>query len=253
MKSVDVGRGTRNDRPRLASMKSEGKLKTRSRWWATRDRLLTPKAIAYHEAGHVVVAFEFGWWVRRGGVRLGAWAHARLRHRKADYTVLGTSENMLLARACISMAGLLTEQKFHGLKWRLERDVVQEIRAVRAGKSEGAYLDPSDLRAVALALLDDDPPINLAGARRVVIYCQEYTEALLDDPRVWAGAERLAKALHRRRYLSPRAVKQVLGDAFFADAGRMIRDSHGHRLAEASPRRLPASAPHQWRSDTACG
>jgi hypothetical protein len=42
--------------------------------------------------------------------------------------------------------------------------------------------------------------------------------------------------LYRRRYLSPRAVKKVLGDAYFADAGRMIRDSHGHRLAEASSR-----------------
>jgi hypothetical protein len=198
-------------------------------WWTVRDRLLTPEAIAYHEAGHVVVAYEFGWWVHRGGVRLGAWAHARLRHRKADYTVLGTSENMLLARACISMAGLLTEQKFHGLKWRLERDVVQEIRAVRAGKDEGLCMYPSDLRAVALAFLDDDPSISLAGARRVVIYCQEYTEALLDDPRVWGGLERVAKALYRRRYLSPRAVKKVLGDAFFADAGRMIRDSQFQR------------------------
>src|SRR6516162_2220816 len=41
--------------------------------------------------------------------------------------------------------------------------------------------------------------------------------------RTWPGAalsergvERLAKALYRRRYPSPRAVKQVLGDAFFA-------------------------------------
>jgi hypothetical protein len=76
---------------------------------------------------------------------------------------------------------------------------------------------------IALALLDDDPPISLAGARRVVIYCQKYTEALLDDPRVWAGAERLAKVLSRRRYLSPRAVKHVLGDAFFADVGMAAR------------------------------
>ena len=41
---------------------------------------------------------------------------------------------------------------------------------------------------IALALLDDDPPISLAGARRVVIYCQKYTEALLDDPRVWQAS-----------------------------------------------------------------
>jgi hypothetical protein len=194
-----------------------------------RARLLTPETIAYHEAGHVVVAYEFGWWVRRGGVRLGAWAHARLRHRKSDYTVLGVSDNMMLARVCIRMAGLLAEEKFHGIQWQFEEEVVDHVRAVRAGESEGAYLDPSDLRAIALALLDDDPPISLAGARRVVTYCRNVTNALLDDPRVWGGVERLAKALYRRRYLSPRAVKKVLGDAFFADAGRMIRDSQFQR------------------------
>jgi hypothetical protein len=210
-----------------------------------RARVLTPETIAYHEAGHVVVAYEFGWWVRRGGVRLGAWAHARLRHREADYT--------LCARICIRMAGLLAEEKFHGIQWHFEEEVVDHVRAVRAGESEGAYLDPSDLRAIALALLDDDPPISLAGARRVVTHCRNVTNALLDDPRVWGGVERLAKVLYRRRYLSPRAVKQVLGDAFFADAGRMIRDSHGHPLAEALPRATAPKRPtsgaevQEWR------
>jgi hypothetical protein len=183
----------------------------RSRWRTARARLLTPEAVAYHEAGHVVVAYEFGWWVRRGGVRLGAWAHARLQHRESDHTVR--------ARVCVYMAGLLAEQKFHGLEWHLEEDVVEHVRAVRAsGEDEGNLRGgPSDLRAVALALLDDDPPISLADTRAAVIYCQEYTEALLDDSRVWAGVERLAKVLYRRRYLSPRAVKQVLDDAFFAN------------------------------------
>jgi hypothetical protein len=189
-----------------------GYRKTRSRWHAERDRLLTPEAIAYHEAGHVVIAYEFGWFVGRGGVRLGAWAHVRTRYHESEYT--------LRARICVSLAGLLAEQKFHGLEWHFEEDVVEHLQAVRAGKDEGLYGSPSDLRAVALALLDDDPPISLAGARRAVVYCQEYTEALLDNPRAWAGAERLAKVLHRRGYLSPRAVKKVLGDAFFAGMQR---------------------------------
>ena len=96
----------------------------------------------------------------------------------------------------------------------LEKFPVAEVRA------EGVRLYPSDLRAIALALLDDDPTISLAGARRVVIYCQEYTETLLDDSRVWGDVERLAKVLYRRRYLSPRAIKKVLGDAFFIGVQR---------------------------------
>jgi hypothetical protein len=90
-------------------------------------------------------------------------------------------------------------------------------------------LYPSDLRAIALALLDDDPTISFADARRVVAYCRDVTNGLFDQPRVWEGVERLAKALYRRRYLSPRAVQKVLGDAYFADAGRMIRDSQFQR------------------------
>jgi hypothetical protein len=67
-------------------------------------------------------------------------------------------------------AGLLAEQKFLGQQWRFEEDVVKHLRAVRAGEDEGLCLYPSDLRAIALALLDDDPPISLAGARRIVIH-----------------------------------------------------------------------------------
>jgi hypothetical protein len=144
-------------------------------------------------------------------VRLTAWPHARIQYHESEYT--------LRARICVSLAGLLAEQKFFGLEWHFEEDVVKHVRAVRAsGEDEGNLRGgPSDLRKIALALLDDDPPISLAEARRAVVYCQEYTEALLDDPRVWGGVERLAKVLYRRRYLSPRAVKKVLGDAFFAD------------------------------------
>ena len=115
------------------------------------------------------------------------------------------------------MAGLLAEQKFHGVQWRFEEDVVEHVRAVRAGKDEIANLYPSDLRSIALALLDvdGDPAISLNGVRHAVAYYRDVTNALLDEPRVWGGVERVAKALIRRRYLSPRAVKQVLGDAFF--------------------------------------
>ena len=40
-----------------------------SRWRDERRRFLSPETTAYHEAGHVVVAYEVGWRVRRGGAR----------------------------------------------------------------------------------------------------------------------------------------------------------------------------------------
>src|SRR5262245_31944491 len=126
---------------------------------------------AYHEAGHVVVAYEFGWWVRRGGVRL--WPLPRVKLLYRDYTVL--------ARVCVSMAGLLAEQKFHGVQWRFEEDVVKHVQTVRAGKDEIENLFPSDLRKIALALIDDDPLIScdLNGVRSVVAYYRDITNALL--------------------------------------------------------------------------
>jgi hypothetical protein len=189
------------------------RMKMRESWRAARKRLLTQETVAYHEAGHVLVAYEFGWWVRRGGVRLGAWAHACLHHDAYGANVR--------ARVCIATAGILAEQKFHGVQWDLEEDFLEHIRAVRAGR-EGVRLNPLDFRAIALALLDDDPPISLTEARAALSYCRDYTNALLDDARVWAGVERLAKKLARRRYLSPRAVRQVLGDAFFESCGASI-------------------------------
>ena len=178
-------------------------------WRTYRASISTPETVTYHEAGHAVVAFEHGWRVRRGGVRAGAWPHARLYYPEAA--------NTATAHICVSMAGLVAEEEFHGARWGWEGDVIKHFRAVRAGQdSESFRLYPSDLRSIAMAIFEDDPTTTLAGARRVVAYCRTQTDALLAQPRVWAGVERVAKALVRRRYLSPRMVGQLLGEAFFA-------------------------------------
>ena len=105
-------------------------------------------------------------------------------------------------------------------EWRFEEDVVKEVVAIRAGRREELELFRSDLRDIALALVDDDPPIRFSEARRAIVYGRSETNKLLDEPVVWDGIERVAKVLVRRRYLSPRAVRHLLGDAFFEQISR---------------------------------
>jgi ATP-dependent Zn protease len=191
-------------------------------WWDARARLRTLETTAYHEAAHAVVAYEFGWWVTRGGLRILSWPHASLQFRQ--------SENTVRANVCISMAGLLAEEKLLRVQWRFEEDVIEKLRAVRAGQNDELGY-PSDLRAIALALFDDDPPIRFSEARRAIAYLRNETNKLLDEPRVWGGVERVAKVLVRRRYLSPRAVRQLLGDEFFAG----VQPGDGPRVSHVVP------------------
>ena len=191
------------------------------KWRVTYTRLNSREGTAYHEAGHVAIAYEFGWWVRRGGVRISSWAHASLRHPESDF-------NNVRAQICVYMAGLLAEEKFIGQHWHFEEEVVDHLRALRTGQNEHLNLYPNDLRAIALALFEDDPTTTFADARFAVTYYHEQTTAMLNEPRVWGGVERVARALLRRRYpLSPRVVRQVLGDEFFVQTGNQRAGSHG--------------------------
>jgi hypothetical protein len=58
------------------------------------------------------------------------------------------------AKICVSMAGLLAEQKFHGLQLRFEEDIVKELVAIRAARREELGVFFSDLRAIAVTLFD---------------------------------------------------------------------------------------------------
>jgi hypothetical protein len=119
------------------------------------------------------------------------------------------------------MAGYLAEGKFQGHRWDweeeiIEEEVIKELRAVRSGHIEDVSLrgSPTDFRAIAQAIFDDDPPTTPADARRLVTYCRQQTSALLDELRVWGGVERLAQALLRHCYLSPSIVKHLLDEEF---------------------------------------
>jgi hypothetical protein len=183
------------------------------RTWQSHACFQSSLSTAYHEAAHVVVAYEFGWWVWRGGIRICRCPQASLGWRSEDYNSR--------ARICVGMAGLVAEEKLHSLRCGFEDEVIRHILALRAGE-ETSPIVVSDERAVALAIVEDEPCRTLSGARRVIAYWRDETNSLLDQPRVWGGIERLAKKLVRRRYLSPRGVAQALGSGFFSP-GQAVR------------------------------
>jgi hypothetical protein len=91
---------------------------------------------------------------------------------------------------------------------------VKHWRALRAGIPEVRHpMDPrqgpSDLRAIARELYDDDMTDD--AVREAVGYWRNETSLLLEEPKIWAGITLVADELLRRRRLSPRAVEELLG------------------------------------------
>src|SRR5258708_29544506 len=96
----------------------------REDWYDVRARALSSETLAYHEAGHAVVAYEFGWWVRRGGVRVcPSPVHGMIGWASLS-GIYNTGTDI-----CVSMAGLLAEEKFHGRQWGWEVAVINHWRA----------------------------------------------------------------------------------------------------------------------------
>jgi hypothetical protein len=93
-----------------------------------------------------VVAYEHGWQVKRGGVRIDT---------AAEYEI-GTANlsgvSGLFTSVSISMPGLLAKEKFDGVRWRRTPPSICARSAL--GKAKSVYSPwggPTNLRAIALA------------------------------------------------------------------------------------------------------
>ena len=168
-------------------------------------------SLAHHEAAHVAVGYEFGWWLGRRGVNIDGWPCAWMDYTDAAHTTR--------ACLCFSMAGWLAEEKFYGVPGAFKPDdIVNHWQALCAGQPEAKHpADPrgadTDLRKIALELYDDDMTDDTI--RQAVTYWRGETWALLESPRVWAGVQRVAKLLLRRGHLGRRAAERALGESFF--------------------------------------
>ena len=168
------------------------------------------ESCAYHEAGHAVAAYEFGWYLRHGGVRIGKNAEARLRTPDE----LRSSE----AEIIVTLAGWVAEAKYCGVKSLVAYneifDWIEDFRRnPEACNCPSSFNDPHD---VARPLLKAYPHLSDRGAYRMVRRYERETAALLAEPRVWSAVERLAAALLRRGQLSHAAAVNLLRSDFFA-------------------------------------
>jgi hypothetical protein len=159
---------------------------------------------------HAVAAYEFGCYLRHGGVRIGKSAEARL-HTPDE---LRTPE----AEIVVMLAGWVADAKYCGVKSLVAYDEILDWikdpqRNPEACNRLTSFNDPHD---VARPLLKAYPHLSDRGVYQMVWRYERDTAALFAEPRVWSAIERLAAALLRRGQLSHAAAVNLLRPDFFA-------------------------------------
>jgi hypothetical protein len=149
---------------------------------------------AYHEAGHVVVAYWYGWWLNEDGVEIDARWYTGMR----SPVLLYTTE----ARVVTSMAGQMAEHKYHGLgNGRFDNEGALELLEVaRCIHRSEAILDEEsewsgDDTDIAVVLVEDNPTITDHEYVRTLRTYQKKTRLILNKPAVWRAVMKVAEAL----------------------------------------------------------
>jgi hypothetical protein len=176
---------------------------------------------AYHEAGHVVVAYWYGWWLNEDGVEIDDRWYAGMRSPALLYTTE--------ARVITLMAGRLAEHKYHGLgNGRFDDDGALELlgvaRRIQAGEE---IIDEDsewsgDCTDIAVVLVEDNPTMTDHEYVRTLRTYQKKTRLILNKPAVWRAVKKVAEALLTTGRLTD-------GEARAAIAGE---DVFGHGSAE---------------------
>src|SRR5215471_2087775 len=113
---------------------------------------------AYHEAGHIVAAYWYGWWLNEEGVEIDARWYTGMR----TPALLNTTEACMV----VSMAGRIAEHKYHRLgAGRFDNsgdalellDVARRIHRGEEMLDEEWEGDPMD---IAIVLVREKPAIT---------------------------------------------------------------------------------------------
>jgi hypothetical protein len=186
------------------------------------------QATAYHEAGHAIAAYWFGWWLAPQGVRLGRDPRCFAKAPTWAYSVE--------AQAVQAMAGDAAEREFcRGVPSVPDAVALRALDLARAG---GLGLDQlGDVGDVAAILAAQNPAL---ADREFLILRRAYldqTRELVARPVVRAGIAAVASALLSRGRLSDRQTRRALGDL-----GPAI--FHGHYVEQNAARDAQRKEPH---------
>lgn len=156
-------------------------------------------AVAYHEAGHVVMA--------------------RQRHRRFRYVTIIPNEEAI-GKTVFYRA--ITPEKLSQMDV-LKQDVVIESEALiaLAGEIAQARGVPGSLRRYhlsadhkSLSFIVDESPDNEDMAKHYNRYLQARAKSIFSRPEIWQQVETVAKALIERKTLSEREVSEILLECF---------------------------------------
>jgi hypothetical protein len=140
---------------------------------------------AYHEAGRVVVAYCFGWWLAPEGVEIDE-AYTGLRYYKEDCTKV--------AQLCVNCAGRASEVKLKLVPWVSPPSVRDLELAIE--ESQGELHEQTGDEAHSMHALRQANP--RATDEQLIADYRRYETAtykLLDVPVVWRSIGRISAAL----------------------------------------------------------
>jgi hypothetical protein len=167
------------------------------------------KHTAYHEAGHVVAAYWYGWWLNEDGVEIDARWYTGMRRP----ALLDTTE----ASVVMSMAGWIAEHKYHRIGNRRfddDGDALELLDVARRIHRGEEILDEEwegDSTDIAMVLVKENPAITddeYIGALRAY---QKKTRLILNKPAVWRAVKKVAEALFEAGRLTDAQARVAVG------------------------------------------
>lgn len=184
------------------------------------------RAAAYHQAGHAVLAYWFGWWLNDEGVEIDDRQHAGTRRLSPD--------DSTEAAVIQALAGWLCEHKWHGQGHaRLAIEEVFELARDHDPEDE-EFRHAGDLADVALTLLRTNPEITPKEFVKAFWAYGDQAEKILAEEPVWRAVEKLASALLASGSLSDEEAREAIGDLpiFGRGCKRLVGQAAMQKMAE---------------------